>query len=125
MLLHHYSYSCKWPSFWSPTSIISVLDTLIVYKIRKSYEYKRSTNYFASYTTLCSEDLLAEDTVHLFPFLLLLFTVVGELSDTLKLLKKKHFRLPSNPSKLFYRLCLGACYSIDILTSNYNRYHSL
>ena len=106
-----------------PTSVISVLDTLIVYKIPKIH--KTSTNSFTGYTTLCCEDLLAEATVHLFPFLLLLLTSVGEHSNTLKLLKRKHFRLPSNPSKLFYRLCLGACYSIDILTSNYNRYHSL
>jgi hypothetical protein len=87
--------------------------------------YKTSTNSVTDYTTLCCEDLLAEATVHLFLFLLLLFTPIAELSNTLKLLKRKHFRLPSNPSKLFYRLCLGACFSIDISTSNYNRYHSL
>lgn len=50
---------------------------------------------------------------------------VGELCKTLKLLKKKHFKAPSNPSKLFYRICLGACCNIDVSTCNYNRYYAV
>jgi hypothetical protein len=99
--------SCRFPDFPRPKywNIIN-----INYTLRNIH--KLSMNYFIIYVTGLRRFIGDATTSHLFYFNMLFFFFLApgkKTSEALQLLRRKYSKKPSNPSEVFYRLCLGSC----------------